>query len=234
MHRFWTLPIMLFSLLGCRAEIHLGDPIDPPGSRTVTTDFNNGAGQWRVAVSDVSDSQRDQMLLSTGIAPLPDDVSGQGYRLLFDNPSADAFVFLRYPLSGLPVSTNYRVTASVTLLTRAGTGCAGVGGAPGESVVVKVGAVSQRPQAEGYYLNADKGNGSSGGSDAKVVGHIGSSQLGCDSNNYAAKTLDLSAQQGLSVVSDPQGLVWVFVGLDAGYEGDTSVYLTDIRITLSP
>ena len=116
--------------------------------------------------------------------------------------------------------------------------CGGIGGSPGKSVTMKIGASATAPSAEldnlGWLrLNLDKGNQSNGGADLKVVGDI-SNTLPCVTGNpapYQAKTLTLSA---FPVTSSAEGTVFAILGTDSGFEGITTLFYDRVSLTLTP
>ena len=93
------------------------------------------------------------------------------------NRSDDLFMFVRTPLAGLRPDTYYAATFSVLIESITPPGLVGVGGAPGESVFIKAGASTVKPRkvtrdGSFYVLNVDKGNQSSEGDNAVVIGDL--------------------------------------------------------------
>jgi uncharacterized protein (TIGR03437 family) len=98
----------------------------------------------------------------------------------------------------------------------------GIGGAPGESVWLKAGADNQEPvaalQGNDIRLSADKGNQSSGGSDAVIVSDVANG-ISCEDANREFVLLKRTARLPNPVMTDGTGTLWVFVGTDPGFEG---------------
>lgn len=122
--------------------------------------------------------------------------------------------------------------------TNAFAGSFGIGGSPAESVFVKVGGAPQEPLSvpspslgEGYMgLNLDKGNQNGGGRQAVQIGNVAKTD-GREDDRYAMKTLS-NTSEPLTVNSDANGELWIFVGTDSGFEGTTTLYYTSINVTL--
>jgi hypothetical protein len=96
---------------------------------------------------------------------LPAPLEGyQGLRLTGHNSSDDLAMLVKAPVRGLRPDSVYWVELDADIGTNVPTGCAGVGGSPGESVYVKLGAAGFEPLAatdpdDGWLrLNIDFGN----------------------------------------------------------------------------
>ena len=94
--------------------------------------------------------------------------------------SDDLFMFFKGQIDGLVPGARYAAAVSVEIATDTPAGCFGIGGAPGESVWIKVGAtaIEPLPVLEGTYLrmNIDIGNQANGGDHAVVLGDIANSR----------------------------------------------------------
>ena len=137
---------------------------------------------------------------------------------------------------GFEPHRTYSVTFEVEFATEAPSGCAGVGGAPGESVHLKAGAAPVRPEPvdeDGYYqINIDKGNQFQGGSDAIRIGDVANSNTACLDWVWEMKTVE--SQDPFQVTADAEGTVWVIVGTDSGFEARTELYYTRVRADFQP
>jgi hypothetical protein len=125
------------------------------------------------------------------------------------------------------------VEACIEILSRAPTGCLGVGGDPGASVYVKFGVSAAEPapvlQADGMLrMNVDIGHQSNSGTNAVVIGNIATTNTDCFNTQYEPKVLQTPAP--LTVQSDENGTLWIFAGTDSGFEGRTSLFFTQMRI----
>jgi hypothetical protein len=112
----------------------------------------------------------------------------------------------------------------------------GIGGSPGNSVWIKVGATKNEPKAvndgTGFLLlNWDKGNQATGGSDAIIAGDFANAQeCGTTSSTpYLKKTL-ITEKGSYTTVSDEKGSLWLLLGTDSGFEGTTTIYFIDFEV----
>ena len=173
---------------------------------------------------------------------LPAPLNGyRGLRLTSHNSSDDLAMLVKAPVRGLLPEEIYRVELEAEIGTNVPTGCAGIGGSPGESVYVKLGAAGTEPVAEPdpvddwLRLNVDFGNQSEEGADARVVGNLSNSQ-DCDEGPDGAwelKSLTTEGQPHLAT-TDAEGTLWVFAGTDSAFEGLTQYYITTLRVRLEP
>ena len=215
-----------------------GDPI------RITFDFQNGSDGWAADVSDYSEDTRpEDVLAQTGESPPGiDDESGY-FHLAATNRSDDVFQYMRRLLgeqADLVPNTPYLIEFRVAAASNAPSNCAGIGGAPGESVWLKVGATTSEPApiVEGgeSRLNVDKGNQSQGGEDAEVAGVIANG-IPCEEaleadSPYAMVTWEETLDDAVS--TDDQGQLWLFVGVDSGFEGRTALYYDTVEVILTP
>jgi hypothetical protein len=159
------------------------------------------------------------------------------YYLRGRNTSDDLFMFLKKPVIGLANNRSYDVSFQIEFASAAPSNCAGIGGAPGESVWLKAGATSLEPVAalqddNMIRLTADKGKQSNGGADAVVVSDIADG-IPCEQATGRFVLLRRSTQLPTPVQSDGQGSLWVFLGTDSGFEGTTEIYYAFIAVLLT-
>jgi hypothetical protein len=199
-------------------------------------DFMSGAQSWTAAFTDYPVGAESQMQLTSGLQllPAPLDTTRTAYMLSGVNHSDDVFMYLRRSISSLRPNATYEVGYRVEFATNAPRGCAGIGGAPGESVVVKVGASTAEPVpvvvAGEYRLSVDKGEQHGEGTAAIVIGDVASNSTSCNGAPYAVKVLD-SAPRTVTAQTDANGRLWLFVGVESGFEGETRIYITRIIVT---
>jgi hypothetical protein len=205
-------------------------------------DFNNGDAGWVAGFSDYG--PEFEMELDSGVAPLPDslDARGTGYRVTGMNRTDDLFMFLKRGIGadeGVEAGQAYRVRYRIVFASDAPTGCMGIGGAPGESVYLKAGVVSEEPEAvfvDGYFeFTADKSNQSSGGQDVWLVGDIANG-IECDealAGGQPFAFVERAYEHSVPVEAGDGGM-WLIVGTDSGFEGRTTLYYTEIELTLEP
>jgi hypothetical protein len=211
-------------------------------SVTLTTDFRQGTGGWVADVADLPSGDRSIYALDSGLRPLPAEVgAGTGYMLQGTNRSDDLFLYVKRqlgPVDGIVPNASYRLRYSITLASNAPSGSAGVGGAPGESVFLKAGGSTAEPLAvtdehNWLRLNVDKGNQSRGGRAASVAGNIanGLQPVAGAGNPYASVVREVTHEA--DVRADAQGRLWLFLGTDSGFEGQTRIYLQTVTVQVS-
>ncbi|AWL12998.1 hypothetical protein HMF8227_02546 [Saliniradius amylolyticus] len=203
-------------------------------SVTLEFDFNQGLHSWQAGFSDFPPGDKESYALESGIEMLPNKDNQQGFYLKGFNKSDDLFMFMKRPISELVPNTHYTLSGSVTFLSNAGKSCSGIGGAPGESVYVKLGASEIEPEQADYYMNIDIGSQSHSGNDALVMGNIAVDNVDCSGGQFEEKTLTLEDSRGLPIQTSENGDLWILLGTDSGFEGVSEVFYTSITLTLSP
>jgi hypothetical protein len=205
------------------------------GSVERTWNFDSDSEGWSGEFSDYPEGEEDFYELDFAQAALPAELGdGGGLRLGGDNHSDDLFMYLSHRLDGLKPSASYALDVEVDIGTNAPSDCGGIGGSPGPSVHFKIGASAREPESsvdsQGILrLNLDKGNQSTDGADLKRVGDIGNT-LVCPDPLYQRKTLELS---DFAVTAAADGSLWLVVGTDSGFEGETILYYDRISVTLT-
>lgn len=208
-----------------------------PGSFSHVWDFTTDMEGWTAGFADYPPNLGTGYDLMSGWASLPADLpAGGGVRINGNNHSDDLFMYLTTAITGLRASTAYMLNVVLVIGTNASGDCGGIGGAPGGSVAMKIGASAIEPSAQldnlGWLrLNLDKGNQSVGGADLEVVGDI-SNTLPCVGGMapYQSKTFTLS---NFSVTSSADGKIFAILGTDSGFEGITTLFYDRIAITLT-
>ena len=197
-------------------------------------DLRRSCSTWQVGFADYLAGQESFYHLTWECAQQPTNLL-QGLFISGMNNSDDLFMFLKHPMTGLKPLTDYRVQAQVQFLSKAPTGCVGLGGDPGASVYVKFGASTEEPsaivEADGMVrMNVDIGHQAFGGADAQVIGNIATGITDCHNERYEPKELETLTP--LITRSDRKGTLWIFVGTDSGFEGVTSLIYTQVRVRI--
>jgi hypothetical protein len=210
-------------------------------SFTVELNFRSGDHGWVAGFSDFHPDQEEGMELVAGLQALPEGLEDPGTGLFTagTNHSDDLFMFWKRQQDGFPPGMRLRVRFMVEFATDAPTGCAGIGGAPGESVFVKAGLSQEEPTAvlsdeNGPYwsMNIEKGDQAQDGFHARVLGHIGNQASGCDDPVWQLKVLEEHGP--FEIIVGPGGSFWLFFGTDSGFEGRTRLYFTRLRAIFEP
>lgn len=216
-----------------------------PFGATFSFDFRNGDQGWQADFAEYPAAAEASFALVAELRPIPPEtgLAGDGLFLSGNNLSGDLFQYLTIrlgPSDGLQANQAYRLSFRVRLASNAPTGCLDPGGAPGESVVLKVGGSPRAPlpfvDDAGYVrVDLDKGNQATSGSEMSVVGNIANG-IACNDADPVDPdyvSLQLLHEHPTPVRSNDAGEVWVVVGTDSGYEGTTALYYQRISVTVS-
>ena len=199
--------------------------------------FSEGNDGWEAGFADLPVDYDDSIYkLDSGRRELPSGLEGYGMYLQGHNGSDDLFMYLTKQLSGLVPDTTYHITYKIELATNVPGGLMGVGGSPGESVYVKVGASTNQPIVEiagddFLRINIDKGNQASSGSDMLTIGDVASADV-FDESQFVLKTL-FAEGFDFEATTDTDGNLWLIVGTDSGFEGLTTIYFAQIEVSLT-
>lgn len=221
---------VLAGILGITSCIK--DQDDDWGSQTFTFEFNTGTHGWAGDFADYPkiDSVFYELEFAHSALPTPLNSNIKALKLSGNNHSDDLFMFLKRKITGLRPNTAYKLMFDLKFASNAPTTAIGVGGSPGESVVMKVGATQVEPkkvEEDGFYLmNIDKANQSASGKDMKAIGHVGVSDTTTvftliERNNHATP---------FEVTTDKDGTIWVIIGTESGFEATTTLYYSRIEI----
>jgi hypothetical protein len=206
----------------------------------VVDDFSSGSSGWLPEFSDYNFGTAD-LQRAAEIRALPEEigVEASAYFLQSDNHSDDLFMYLKKPLGfgeGIVPGASYEVEFLVEFASAAPSGCSGVGGAPGESVVLKAGASAVEPVAilsdQGLRLNLDKGAQSENGRDAVIAGNVANG-IPCEESQGQYVLLEKRARLPQPVVAGDTGELWIFFGTDSGFEGLTRLYYSRVVALLT-
>lgn len=166
---------------------------------------------------------------------LPNEIisSTPSLKIAGNNHSDDLFMYAYTKIAGLKPNTTYQAQFILEFASNAQAGSSGIGGSPGDSVYVKVGAVPEEPsryvdEAGLYRMNLDKGNQAEGGKDMILMGDFG---VDTHDEIYRLKSLSNRSDNTLdayTVTTNDRGEVWLVFGTDSGYEGKTVVYYTNL------
>ena len=175
------LILPLLSLLSACGSDNEDIKIDP-NTKMLQIDFNESITGWKAGFADYPAGEELFYELDFGHANLPAalDTNRKGFRVTGNNHSDDLFMFITKKVEGLEPNTRYDFRFKVTFGTNAQNNCIGIGGSPGNSVWIKVGATKDEPKAvndgTGFLLlNWDKGNQAASGSDAIIAGNFANS-----------------------------------------------------------
>ncbi len=196
--------------------------------------FSSGTEGWIEDFADLPAGEDDFYELEFEHTKLPEplDESDGAIMLSGNNHSDDLFMFIKKEITGLVPNQEYLITFEIEFATNVADGMFGIGGSPGESVYIKVGATAVEPvkglDEEGFYrLNIDKNNQSQSGEDMVVIGNFAN---GTDENIYTLKTLSNSTP--FKVTASNDGTLWLIVGTESGFEGATTIFYNTIDVSI--
>jgi hypothetical protein len=206
------------------------EPFDPP-VEVVVFDFTDNSSSWQGGFADLPvDNEQTprssfELEATYSDAPIGDSKT---FKLSGKNLSADLFMFLYRKMDQLEPNQTYFAQIDVDLFSAAG--LVGIGGPPGESVLLKAGVLEFKPSVyaeAGYeYLNVDKGSPSEEGREMVNLGNI--------AHDGPADTYQLIKRSHSKIIqfkSNADGEAWLIIGSDSGFEGQTTLYYDQVTIT---
>lgn len=225
-----SLLLLAFSMLFTACD----DDNDNAALFEFNYDFATSANGWTGDFADYPVGQDTfyQLSFKHDTMPAPLDKIKKALRLHGSNRSDDLFMFTKKKLTGLAPNTEYTILFEFELASNLPTSSVGIGGGPGTSTYVKVGASAIEPKKIAknnfYELNLDKGNQAQSGKDAIVVG-----TLGITGDAFVYKLIQRNNDgQIFKAKTDSEGNLWVFTGVDSGFEGIQTFYITKANIKL--
>lgn len=205
----------------------------PPAQ--VSTAFAQGLDGWQGGYADYHEDTAPGDV-AWELRALPAPLAGTAYFTGGTNRSDDLFIYSKKKFGGYAPSTQYKLSFEIEIATNQSAGCFGVGGAPGESVYVVAGAAPVEPKTVlsggEYVLNIERGNQATPGPASQVLGNVANAVANCGPQVYQSKTLASSAP--LVVQSDKDGTIWIFFGIDSGFEAKSSVFYKSVKVAVAP
>ncbi len=222
-------------LVACGGDDDLPEP--DRNTKMLYIDFDDGANGWNPGFADYPAGQETFYELAAGLETLPASLGSnrKGYKLGGNNHSDDLYMFVTKQVDGLEPNTRYDFRFKVTFGSNAQKNCLGVGGAPGESVWIKVGASKTEPKAVNdgagnLLMNIDKGQQATGGSDAIVIGNFANDRE-CGDADTSYREMSLVSEKGtFSTTTDDKGNVWMLLSTDSGFESTTTIYFMELEV----
>jgi hypothetical protein len=161
------------------------------------------------------------------------DNDGKAIKIIGNNHSDDMFMGFYREVKGLEPNTEYILKLRFDLGTNVPKGMMGIGGSPGSSVMVKAGFISEEPQFVKDALNhirfgnVDKANQSQSGKDLKIVTNMEKA-----SDDYSEAFEYKTIARYFRATTDENGVVYLLIGTDSGFEGKTEVYYHQVKLTV--
>jgi hypothetical protein len=198
--------------------------------------FDKSDEGFETIFADYPAGQETFYELASGSAPIP-NVGGTGMMVAGNNHSDDLWMSVAHGIGlneGVVPGTKYNVTITTKIASNAPTGCFGVGGAPGEALWIKGNVVTTKPRATTVAGNkkfsANKGNQAENGA-AASFGNLGNGDE-CDGSAPVYKIIERTATT--QVTAPWTGQLYLYLGTDSGFEGKTTYFIDDIKVTLTP
>lgn len=198
-------------------------------------DFHESEHSWEPFFTDYNAGWEDSMELTADYRHLPEplDTEKQAHFVSAVNHSDDVKMLYRKQIDGLVPNTTYRTMFTVRFATNVPSGCAGIGGAPGEAVKVIASASDIKPEAvieqngnDYYLLNIQHISNSSEWYENAIMGDIANSrECSGEETEYEIKKVT-SGPNHDTVTSDENGRAWLMFGTRSGFEGKTALYYT--------
>lgn len=205
---------------------------DPPAPVRYDFAFAQASTPWLASYTDYREGSEASVEFTSAIETLPLALpSMQAIRLKSNNRPDDVFMYVTRKIEGLVPNQSYRVQLAIRVATQAPANCPGIGGAPGEGVVIKAGAVAAEPArvvVSGQVRSSiDKGDQLQAGTQSLVLGDIANPLSPCVGEPiYSFKSLDTRTAT-LTVQANSKGEVWVYYGTESGFEGVTDIFFVD-------
>ncbi|MEX0608016.1 MAG: hypothetical protein WD016_01740 [Balneolaceae bacterium] len=200
---------------------------DPEIAGEYEFNFRESEHGWEAFFTDYNVGWGDDMELTSDYRSLPEPLNTEdnGHYLSAVNLSDDVKMLLRREVEGLEPNTAYQVNFTVGFATNVPSGCAGIGGAPGEAVNVIADASEIMPEAfldaenENYFrLNVQHRGGPQEWYQNAILGDIANSRE-CEAGyEYEIKEVNSEGNPD-EVTTNEEGRVWLFFGTRSGFEG---------------
>jgi len=202
-------------------------------SQTLFYNFTTGYEGWIGDFADypITDSVSYELKYNRTTLPSPLNTSKYALKIKGNNHSDDLFMFIKRKVTGLLPNTTYQLLIEVEFASNAPTNASGVGGSPGEGVVMKVGATIIEPlkiidASENYRMNIDKGGQMDTGVDMDTIGHIGVT----DTTTVFTLIKRSNTARLFTIKTNSKGEVWVCIGTESAFEAVTTLYYNEIKL----
>lgn len=204
---------------------------------TFEYDFRESDHSWEPFFTGFNAGWEERMELEADYRTLPEPLQTDdgAYYISAANLSDNVKMLFRKQVGDLEPNTKYRVGYTVRFATSVPSGCAGIGGAPGEAVkvIVNTGTIKPEPvfdeQDNDYYvLNVQYMNDPGEWYQNAIIGDIANSRECEEGYEYEIKEVT-SVPFHDTVTSDENGNVWLLFGTRSGFEGKTELYYTYFR-----
>ena len=230
--------LLLFTTLLCSVLSACNDHDKTEITSPIAIDFSKEHHDFEAFFSDYPVGEEEFFQLVAEYKPLPTEFGEKkGWYLAGNNHSDDLIMAIKGSINGLQSNTLYSADIEIEFLTNTPSNCVGIGGAPGESVYVKLATSKDEPvnyiEDKMYRITTDIGFQAQSGSEGVVVGNIASG-IDCDDVvDFSYHLKKMSTEHPVDVMSDENGRIWLLAATDSGFEGFSSIYITKLTATIS-
>lgn len=220
------------ALVGCNTDVSFS-----PRGFAKHYDFSQSDFGFTPMIADYPVGEETFYELDVSYGNLPEPFATEkGWKISGNNHSDDLLATVVAPVTGLEPMRTYSASIEVEIITDVPSNCFGIGGSPGFSVYVKAAVSDQEPSRSvdnlnHYRINLDIGNQSNSGTEGQSIGNVENS-LDCGQPQAWEKKV-LTTQTAIDVTSDNNGQVWILAGFDSGFEGKTTIYLSNLSISFA-
>lgn len=207
-------------------------------SKTYEYDFRDSEESWEPFFTNYNVGSGEDMDLTAEYRSLPEplDTNDNAYFISAENHSDDVKMLFRKQIDDLEPGGSYDVQFTVRFATEVPSGCAGIGGPPGEAVRVIADASDIMPEPfiedDYYLLNIQHRDNPDEWYQNAMIGDIANSRECEDGYEYEIKEVS-SDPAHASVTADENGSAWLMFGTRSGFEGRTNLYYTYFKAELT-
>ena len=222
---------LIFLFAGCNIFDRSGGEI----IETYEYNFAESEHNWEPFFTDYNVDQEESMELEAEYRTLPEPLNSEQNAQFISalNRSDDVKMMFRRQVHSLEPDATYDVEFEIHFATEVPSGCAGIGGAPGESVKVIADGSNIKPEKfvddmDWYRLNIQHQNDPGGWYRNVIMGDIANSRECEDGYEYEIKKVE-SNRHHTTIDTDNNGSAWLMFGTRSGFEGQTDLYYTYFR-----
>ena len=202
-------------------------------------DFSDDTHGFAAGFADYPAGEEEFYELKASYSLLPNELNDHGRAIYLhgSNRSDDLYMYLKKQIE-VEANTTYRLNFDILFASNVPQGCVGIGGSPGESVLIKAGASIDDPQGKttenGYVrMNIKKGNQISDGIHASGISYVHNGKPCEDKNSKKYGWVHVNRDHLTPAKADENGKLWLNIGIDSGFEGKTGLYFREIKVVLT-
>jgi hypothetical protein len=200
----------------------------------IASSFSAGADGWKGGFADyTAETAPTDVVFEKRALPTP--LTGDAYYTGGTNRSDDLFIYSKKKFTGFQRSKQYKLSFEIEIASNQSSGCFGVGGSPGESVWLVAGAAPIEPvtmlTGGEFRVNLERGNQAGPGKASQVLGNVANGVPDCGPQVYKTKIVKSSAP--LTVQSNEYGEIWVYFGIDSGFEAKSTVFYKSFKASVA-